>query len=396
MKRRRYHNRMKVVNSKRRGSRAAARRCVLFLPCYRDDRMLAGVCQFASEANWILDSFFFHTGVMPYGWDGDGVLCMLQSPKIETQITGFVRDHLHIPTVDLSRNDPSIEVPRVLQDNAAIGRLGAEHLVSRGCRHVGFVMHDSNSFHEERMQGFVGAIAAMGLSAVRIQAPNDFVTTGSGADWLTRHIPEDARPFGVMAAADYLTQWVCKACDEAGLSIPDDVALLGVDNCRVICELAPVGISSIDNNAFLHGYEGAKQLDQLMNGHPAPSAPVLIPPGALHVRTSTDILVSRHPHVATALKYIEDHYTDRHLTPRVVAAQVPMSERRLLDAFLKHAGRSVYQEIVHRRLQHALRLIQSTDQKLWDIAEVSGFTSPELMSRLFQRQLGHPPSSYRQ
>ena len=358
--------------------------------------MLAGVCQFASEASWILDSFFYHTGVMPYAWGGDGVLCMLQTPECETPINGFVRDHLHIPTVDLSWNDPSVEVPRVLQDNAAIGRLGAEHLVSRGCRHFGFVMHDRNSFHEERMQGFVAAIASMGRAAVRIQAPNDFVTTGSEADWLTRHIPANARPFGVMAAADYLTQWVSMACDGAGLSIPDDVALLGVDNCREICELAPVGISSIDNNAFLHGYEGAKLLDQLMNGHPAPTAPILIPPGALHVRASTDILATRHPHVATALKYIEDHYADRDLTPKVVAAQVPMSERRLFDAFLKYAGRSVYQEIVHCRLQHALRLVQSTDQKLWDIAEASGFTSPELMSRLFHRQFGHPPSSYRQ
>lgn len=358
--------------------------------------MLAGVCQFASEANWILDSLFYHTGLVPRTWEGDGVLCMLQSPECHTPITGFVRGHLHIPTVDLSWNDHSIEVPRVLQDNAAIGRLGAEHLVSRGCRHFGFVLHDRNSFHEERMQGFAEAIAAMGLAVERIYVPNDYMTTGNGADWLTRHIPEDVRPFGVMAAADYLTQWVCKACDGAGLSIPDDVALLGVDNCRVICELAPVGISSIDNNAFQHGYEGAKLLDQLMNGLPAPASPILIPPGALHVRASTDILATRHPHVATALKYIEDHYADRHLTPKVVAAEVPMSERRLLDAFQKYVGRSVYQEIVHCRLQHALRLVQSTDQKLWDIAEASGFTSPELMSRLFQRQLGHPPSSYRQ
>ena len=170
---------------------------------------------------------------------------------------------------------------------------------------------------------------------------------------------------------------------------------MGVDNCREICELSSVAITSVDNNAFQHGYEGARLLAALMGGRSAPVQPLVVAPGALHVRASTDIRATQHPHVAAALKVIDEHFSDVELTPQQVAAQVPMSARRLHDAFQKFVGRSIYQEIVQRRLQQALKLVQNTDSKLWDISESAGFRSPEVMSRLFRRKLGQPPSYYR-
>lgn len=374
---------------------SASRPHVLFLPCYRDERMLEGICQLGAEANWVLDTVYYHTGLLPQAWDGDGILSMLHVPNENPKLTRFIKAHSHCPTVDLSMNDPSVKLPRVLQDNAGIGKMGAEHLASIGCRHLGFVIHKPNHFHQERYEGFKKAAEEMELQISLLKAPSNFVTRNSSPDWLLRHIPAEDRPFGVMAAADYLTQWVTKACARADLSIPEDVALLGVDNCREICELAPVAISSIGNNAFQHGYHGAKLLNELLSDNPAPKEPLRVPPGALYVRQSTSILATRHPHVATALRYIADHYADPELTPKQVAARVPMSDRRLHDAFVKYIGRSIYQEILERRIQCAIKLIKGTDRKLWDIAENSGFGSPEMMSRLFRRKLGHPPSSYR-
>lgn len=368
---------------------------VLFLPCYRDERMLEGICQLGAEANWVLDTVYYHTGLLPPSWDGDGILSMLHVPNANPKLTSFIKAHRHCPTVDLSMNDPSIELPRVLQDNQGIGKMGAEHLASIGCRHLGFVIHKPNHFHQERFEGFKKTAESMGLQVSLLKAPSNFVTRNSSPGWLLKHLPENERPFGVMAAADYLTQWVTKACARADLSIPEDVAQLGVDNCREICELAPVAISSIGNNAFQHGYHGAKLLNDLLTGSPPPAQPIRVPPGALYVRQSTSILATRHPHVATALRYIADHYTNPELTPKTVAAQVPMSDRRLHDAFIKYIGRSIYQEILERRIQCAIKLIKGTDRKLWDIAENAGFGSPEMMSRLFRRKLGHPPSSYR-
>jgi LacI family transcriptional regulator len=387
--------RITTMKNTKRVAVAVKRRSVLFLPCYRDERMMQGVCQLGYEAGWILDLGYYHTGALPREWDGDGLLCMLQVPQYGRELSDFVLRHKHIPAVDLSLNDPSVALPRVLQDNVAIGRMGAEHLISRGCRHLAFFITDNSSFHRERLHGFREAAATLGCKVQVIHPPADHMQSRIQTDWLNRYFPVNERPLGVMVEADYAAQWLAFACNSAGLSIPDDVAILGVDNSPEICELSPVPISSIDNNTFRHGYEGAKLLNDLMSGRPAPSEPLIVPAGALHVRASTDIMATRHPHVATALKYIDHNYSSCDLTPEKVAAQVPMSARRLSDAFLKYVGRSIYQEITHRRIQHALRLLRSTQDKLWEIAESAGFNSPEVMSRIIRRELGNTPSSYR-
>lgn len=372
------------------------RRQVLFLPCYRDDRMLDGICRFASEANWILDTYYYHTGLLPDYWEGDGIICMLHAPHRNPKLTAFVRAHNHCAVVDLSCNDPSVELPRVLQDNRAIGKVGAEHLASLGCRHLGFVMQGSNHFHSERYEGFKQAATDLGLGLSLHRAPKNLKAGAQDSSWLLRRLPVgEMGTLGVMMAADYLTRWVVQACEIAGLSIPSDLALLGVDNSKEFCELGPISLSSIGNNAFQHGYQAANLLQRLLEGEPPPQGPLLVPRGALHPRQSTDIIAARHPHVATVMRHIADHFTDPDLTPGLITARIPMSDRRLHDAFVRHIGRSMHEELVERRVQHALRLIKQSDRKLSDIAHASGFKSAETMSRLFQRNLCHPPSHFR-
>ncbi len=366
---------------------------VIFLPCYRDQRMLDGVAQFASEAHWVLDALYYHGGGIPHSWQGDGILCLLELPCFDPKLSMFAAKHRDIPTVDLSLNDPSMDLPRVLQDNEGIGRMGAEHLISRGCRRLGFVMSTPNSFHSTRCKGFCDTARSAGIEPCILHAGDR--ATSQDRTWLTRHFRAEERPFGLMAAADFLAHSVTQACETEGLSIPEDVALVGVDNCREICELSDTQITSIDNNTFQHGYDGAKLLHKLMNGGPRPSEPLIVPPGALYVRHSTDIMATRHRHVANAMQYISEHFADFELTPRIVASQVPMSARRLHAAFIRHVGRTVHQEIIHRRIQRALQLVQTTDRKLLDISESSGFSSAEFMSRTFRKSLGQPPSYFR-
>ncbi len=373
-----------------------ARRQVLFLPCYRDDRMLDGICRFAAEANWILDTHYYHTGLLPDSWEGDGIICMLHAPNRNPKLTAFIRSHIHCAVVDLSCNDSSVELPRVLQDNRGIGKAGAEHLASLGCRHLGFVMQGSNHFHSERYEGFKQAAKKLRLGLSLHRAPKNLKSGAHDASWLLRRLPVgEMGTLGIMMAADYLSRWVVQACEIANLSIPNDIALLGVDNSREFCELGPIPLSSIGNNAFQHGYEGASLLHRLLEGDPPPQEPLLITRGALHPRQSTDIIAAKHPHVAAAMRQIADHFTDPDLTPGIIASKIPMSDRRLHDAFVLHIGRSIHEELVERRVQHALRLIKKSDRKLSDIAQVSGFKSPETMSRLFQREFGHPPSHFR-
>ena len=284
----------------------------------------------------------------------------------------------------------------MLQDNPGIGRAGAEHLASLGCRHLGFVMQDRNHFHVERYEGFKQAARDLRLGLSLHRVPKKPSAADNDPSWLLRRLPLGTDgPVGVMMAADDMARWVIEACEMANLSIPDDLALLGVDNSREVCELGPVALSSIGNNAFQHGYEAARLLQRLMDGEPPPREPLRVPRGSLHARRSTDIIAARHPHVAAALRYIAEHFTEPGLTQESVAAQVPISGRRLHDAFLRHIGRSIHQEIGERRLRHALRLIKETDRKLSDIAGDSGFKTPETMSRLIHKQYGQPPSGFR-
>jgi LacI family transcriptional regulator len=368
---------------------------MLFLPCYRDERMLQGICEFAYKHDWELDSYYYHTGTLPQKWDGDGIITMLHIPGANPELSDFIRRHRALPIVDLSRNNESIQLTSILQDNPGIGRLGAEHFAHSGLRHVGFLAHTMNHFHEERYKGFHDRSKQLGLDCHLIHMPDNYLSGHRFPSWLLDYVKELEEPFGIMAAADYLAQWATRACAEAGFHVPNDIALLGVDNCREICELSPVALSSIDNNAFRHGYEAAHLLQRMLDGELPPKEPIRIPVGALHVRASSNILTIAHPHVATSLRFIASHYTDRDLTIDQVAAQVPISKRRLHDAFMKYVGRSVTEEITHRRIQSAIKQIKATDGKLWDISDSVGFKSPEVMSRLFSRKLGHPPSKYR-
>ncbi|MGL5019966.1 MAG: AraC family transcriptional regulator [Luteolibacter sp.] len=358
--------------------------------------MLDGICRFALEANWILDTHYYHTGLLPDSWEGDGIICMLHAPRRNPKLTAFIRAQRQRAVVDLSCNDPSVELPRVLQDNRGIGRAGAEHLASLGCRHLGFVMQGTNHFHSERYEGFKQAAMDLGLSSSLHRAPKSLKAGAQDPSWLLQRLPVgEMGTLGVMMAADYLARWVVQACELADLSIPNDLALLGVDNSREFCELGPISLSSIGNNAFQHGYQAAHLLQRLLDGELPPQEPLLVPKGALHPRHSTDIIAAKHPHVATVMRHIADHFTDPNLTPGLITSRIPMSDRRLHDAFVRHIGRSMHEELVERRVQHALRLVKQSDRKLSDIAQNSGFKSPETMSRLFQRNLGHPPSHFR-
>jgi LacI family transcriptional regulator len=368
---------------------------VLYVPCFRHQRTLDGVCRFACEANWIVDLRYHYLNVLPNTWDGDGILCFLLAAPDLPDVRDFMRRHAHIPTVDLANNDKSLALPRVLQDNVRIGRMGADHLLSRGYRNLGFLMFEHTASHDARYAGFLQEAREHGCPVQLIQSSVPPFDAMAGAGWLTEYLKRVEKPFGLMVASDFMGQLAVQACHDAHLCIPGDVGVLGVDSCPDLCELCSVAISSIDNNTYQQGYEGARLLHRLMQGKKPPAKPILVPPGVIHVRASTDIMAIGHQPVVDALRYIDAHYQESDLAVEAVAAGVAMSKRGLHDAFVKFVGCSVREEITHRRLQQALRMVQGTDEKLWNIAEACGFGSAEVMSRLFQRKYGYAPSYYR-
>jgi LacI family transcriptional regulator len=353
-----------------------------------------GVCRSALENGWILDTLYFFLDHLPSSWNGDGILSMLDIAGQNPAQTDFVKQHQHLPLVEMSINDASLVAPRVLQNNHLIGRMGAEHLASIGCLELGFALEGENHFHRERLEGFLEGANDCNLKARTIWVPTMSGSNEHANNWLLKEIPEE-KPFGIMAGADYLARRILDICLDSGVSVPEDVALIGVDNTQSVCELSPVQLSSIDNNAYLHGYEAASLLHQLMESGKTNTSDLRVAPGALYSRQSSNLLATSHPHVASALNIISKSFRDPNLTAQRVAENIPMSERRLHDAFLRTVKRSIFLEILDRRINYAKKLIRETDLKFWDIAEQSGFASLEGMSRTIKRRTGHPPSYFR-
>jgi LacI family transcriptional regulator len=197
-----------------------------------------------------------------------------------------------------------------------------------------------------------------------------------------------------MAAYDYRGQQVLDACLRLAIAVPDEVAVIGVDNDELLCELSHPPMSSVIPNTHRTGYEAADLLDRMMNGHRAPSETYLIAPLGITTRQSTDVLAIEDRNVARAVAYIRSHACKRIAVDDVLRA-VPQARRLLERRFKKLLGRTPHEEILRVQLDRVKALLAQTDLPLSEIAERCGFTHVEYLSVVFRKKAGLPPSQYR-
>lgn len=212
--------------------------------------------------------------------------------------------------------------------------------------------------------------------------------------WLGQQLQKLPKPAAVMAEIDDHAAEVIEACMLAGLRVPQDVAVLGVNNSDLCCPFTAVPLSSIDDDMETIGYEAAALLDRMLSGETPPDHPILIPPRGIVTRQSTDMLAIDNEDVAAALRTIWTRYTEP-ITAEKVARSVAVSYRQLHDAFVWHMGHSMAHEIARRRVEHALRLLEQTSLKPSVIAQQSGFSTLDRMGKVFRRILGTTPVACR-
>jgi LacI family transcriptional regulator len=304
---------------------------VLLALGYYDHQLHRGIARYARRAGWVLDTSMAHYGVLPTHWEGDGIITLMFPHRAD--IVEFVRG-TSAAVVDLTQ-DVAVDVPRVLLDNKAIGRLGAEHLLTRGFDNLAFFKFTAAMDVRERSEAFERAARAGGAAYHALDWHSVSGTTaGLGTnwfEWLAGRLREMPVPLGIMAQSDNRATGVLSACASVGLSVPEQVAVLGVDNDELVCEFAPVQISSVDSDRERLAYEGAALLDRLMRGERPPRRTKRIPPKGLVVRASSDILAIRHLEVATALRFIWDHFREPIVAlrplPRLPEARRPHDRR---------------------------------------------------------------------
>jgi len=352
-----------------------------------------GVARYARHAGWSLNIESLRFGHPPPNWKGDGVIAILGSdPEMDRFVT-----RLKLPTVNIG---PKVigGFPLVMPDNHAIGRMGAEHFLTRGFEHHVFYLRTGHAAEAQRMEGFRQRLEedrrSLTLMDWQQAKSSGKLDLNDLHTWLIRELKTLPKPVGIMAEYDDHAIDIIDACLDADIPVPEQVAVLGVDNDTLSCELARVPLSSIDNNEESQGYHAAELLDHLMNGGTPPETPIILPPKLLVTRLSTDILAVEHPHVAAALRLVRDHYTEP-VTAQMIAEQIPMCARRLHDAFVKEIGRTIAMEIAYKRIEHAKKLLVQTDSKTFEIAMLSGFSSELQMRKVFKRLLHTTPQTYR-
>lgn len=363
-------------------------------------KILLGIGRYANEAgNWGLyleDRPLEQLADLKH-WHGDGILLSFFDRGVARTAC-----RLGLPTVGIEAGvgwyDPASQIPYFTGDHQAIGRLGADHLIEQGFSRLAFCGYpptQMTAWSSERSDGFAARARQRGVPCEI--CPSRSVAGRSWSDLqdqLAAWLKSLDKPVGLMAANDARARHVLEACRMTGVRVPEDVAILGVDNDEVVCELTNPPLSSIEQSARDAGYRAAALLDQLMAGKPLRRIRHLIAPEGVVMRRSTNIMAVGDADVATALAYIREHACDPIRVGDVVAT-VQVSRSTLESHFKTMMGRTIHAEIQRVQIEQARRLIASTDLPLKQVAAMAGFIHVHYLTTVFRRHTGWTPAEYR-
>lgn len=322
------------------------------------------------------------------GWKGDGILARTGGAAMARQIRAA-----SVPVVELRSRRLLPRAPWVGVDNRALGDLVATHLIERGFRHFGLLALRTEDFFRERCDNFVATLRAKGFRCRVLEAePHPDRWEAQQRD-LVRWVRALPKPAGVMACTDQLGFWLLDACARAGSAVPEQVAVVGVENDEALCAMARPSLSSVALDTERIGYEAAALLDRLMRGRRVPKETALPPLGVI-ARQSSDIVAVGDERLAAALRHIRDHATEK-IGVDDVARAAALSRSSLERGFRAELGRSPHDELVRVRLELARRLLAETDLKLAAVAQKSGFLHAQRLCERFRAKHGMTPGEYR-
>lgn len=361
--------------------------------------ILSGIARYLkAHRPWSL--FFFEYGelggALPrwlLNWRGDGIICRFRTPP-------YLFKHLtqlKMPMVNLNDFYSNPWLPLIRSDDEAIGRLALEHLRQRCFRHFAFCGFTGLDWSQRRCNGFRNALnggeifAGAYESAWSIHQSREWEGEQEDIERWLRSLP---KPVGVLASNDGRGRQVVDACQRASLAVPDEVAVIGVDDDALLCELCNPPLSSVVPDSERIGYEAAALLDQLMGGERPPLRQWLIPPLGIAPRQSTDVLTIDDADLTAAVRYIREHACQG-ITVQDVLKHVLVSRTLLERKFRKHLGHSPQAEVRAVQLRRVQQLLAETHLSLNHIAALTGYKYAEYMSVAFKRATGQTPGDYR-
>jgi len=362
--------------------------------------LLRGIARYTSiHRPWltIMEPPFYKKNINHEDWisrlrkmDIDGIIT-----REPSKYNALVKNR--VPTIIVMHlEDAHAKIPHIIVDFKAIVELAIEHLNGKGFKNFAFCGFSELSWSKNYEQCFTDSVKSVGGKCF-IYDSLEFKSSNSlkqEMDDLTQWLKLLPKPVGLMACNDDRARTIIELSKLAEVHVPEEVAVIGVDNDELLCELAAPPLSSIALNGEHAGYEAAELLDTLMSGKKIPTKTIKIAPTYIVVRQSSDIFASEDDELVHALKYINENFRSL-ITVDEIADKAAISRRGLLKKFKKDLGRSIFDEIVRVRINYMIKLLIETNLSISLIAQNIGYSDYKKFSRFFKKHTNYSPREYR-
>jgi LacI family transcriptional regulator len=363
------------------------------------ERMLHGIIDYAhNRAGW---SFVMNpergsdSMADVANWGGDGVIALIDSHHQET-----IALDLGVPVVNLSGVLPRSAVPRVRVDYHALGRLAAEHLLNCGLVNFAYYGLQQVWYAEARGEGFREHLQQYNRTCETWEGVS--AHAGESSSWHKDWEEVDSwlitlpKPVGIFTCSDGRARLLMESCHRRNIGIPDDMAIIGTNNDDLMCEFCDPPLSSISRNDYQVGWESAALLDRLIDGESPPEEDVVLPPGKVIKRGSSDVLIVDNPDLKKAIQFIEDNFSQP-ITVDDVVRHLSISRRTVEYLFAEHLGRTPYDFISEIRISRAKQLLGGKDVlSVLQVARACGMENTRRFKKTFEKLVGMTPNQFRE
>lgn len=309
----------------------------------------------------------------------DGAVVAVSSERIQAEWKSQ-----SATVVNFSNSMPESGFPSVLNDDRATGRMAAEYLHGKGYRNFVFLYDNPAQYAFDRGRGFREWLDGAGFPVTVIQSANRF----------REAIPGLAKPTALYASEDDPGLQAISLGSQAGLSIPDDLAVLGTNNDPVSCLMGKPPLSSIVIDTVGIGYRAAQLLDELLQEHPPPKEPLRLAPRRVLERRSTSAVGFENVVIGRVASLMIDNLADP-LTMEQIALRVGMSVKTIERLFRRELDTTPRQFLQQQRFEYAERLLKHTEASIAEVAERCGYAEYTKFSRAFRRHTGVSPGQWR-
>jgi LacI family transcriptional regulator len=327
-------------------------------------------------------------------WPVDGIIADYDDPAVRSALADVTAP---VVAVGGSYADPTQyppRVPYVATDNANLVRLAHDHLIESGLPRLAMYSvpeAPGNRWAQEREKAFTRLVPG---GRVYRGLQTSAIDWNSALEGLTEWIAELEKPVGIVAVTDARARHLMQVCTLAGIAVPEQVAIVGIDNDPLTQSLTRIGLSSVRQGTREMGRIAARLLHRMLHGARLSAQHFIVPPAGLNVQAS-----SRHTHPFSAnvmkARYFIRQYGCQGVKNEQVAEYVGVSRSTLEHCFRVELCTTVHQELLRHRLEAARELLGHSDIPIAAVAERCGFSTVQYLYAVFRRELGTSPAAFR-